>query len=231
MEDHVQHKKCHTAIMAIRRPSSSTFSVFKKEFLESLLWERHGGTLLTASPEIYDLCRLVQVGGEGKKGESDRLAYEYIAKHLTKYSVEVKLGCEVQLFKDQLSPLLTSTVIKPDVAIYCDNFPLMFFEVHSSPYECTLIKCIVTVTEQIRLHHLYDNTSQNITYTGFTFPKIGSKRCVAKVAVMWQEFKFKYTVEFLENPDNVASLVEKAVQKQLKIHLILNVNNCNHPWV
>ena len=182
----------------------------------SLLWERRGGTFLTASPEIYDLCRLVQVGGEGKKGESDRLAYEYIAKHLTKYSVEVKLGCEVQLFKDQLSPLLTSTVIKPDVAIYCDNFPLMFFEVHSSPYECTLIKCIVTVTEQIRLHHLYDNTSQNITYTGFTFPKIGSKRCVAKVAVMWQEFKFKYTVEFLENPDNVASLVEKAVQKAIE---------------
>ena len=30
---------------------------------------------------------------------------------------------------------------------------------------------------------------------------------------MWQEFKFTYTVEFLENPDNVASLVEKAVQK------------------
>ena len=40
--------------------------------------------------------------------------------------------------------------------------------------------------------------------------------CVAKVDVMWHEFKFMYTVEFLENPDNVASLVEKAVEKAIE---------------
>jgi hypothetical protein len=178
---------------------------------------------MTEAPETYDLCCLVEGEGKGGRGESDSFAHQYVANQLTMYleTVEVKKCHEVKLFRDYLSPLLTSTVVKPDVAVYCksDGFPLVFFEVHSSPYECTLIKCIVLASDQIRLHRLYDNTSENInsiTYTGFAFPQIGTKTCVAKVDVMWHEFQFMYSVEFIENSDNVASCIEKAVQKALE---------------
>ena len=183
--------------------------------MASKLWARGAeSALVYDSPMLYDLCRLVEVGGKGKgeRGESDREAHRYVAKTLANYDVEVKQGCEVQLFKDLLCPLLTSTVVKPDVTVYSDDFPLVFFEVQSSPYECTIIKCIVLVTDQLRLHRLYENTPKSVTCTGFTFPKIGSETCVAKIDVTWKNFVFVYNVQFLEDPEEVASSFVKAVQ-------------------
>ena len=74
------------------------------------------------------------------------------------------------------------------------------------------------MTDQIRLHRLYDNTSENVdslTYTGFTFPKIGTVTCVAKVDVWWHQFKFNYCVEFIDNSEDVENLIVTAVNKAI----------------
>ena len=59
--------------------------------MASKLWERGAeSALMYDSPMLYDLCRLVEVGGKGKgeRGESDREAHRYVAKTLANYDVE-----------------------------------------------------------------------------------------------------------------------------------------------
>ena len=117
-----------------KRPksSSSTFA-YEKEFSTSRLWARRGDTkIYDGPPESYDLCSLVEKDSDsgGVRGESDSFAHQYVEK-LTKdlhLPIEVKKGREVKLFR-RLDLLLTSIVVKPDVAIYYkgDDFSVVFF--------------------------------------------------------------------------------------------------------
>ena len=197
-------------------PSSSTFSRFRREFEQSTLWRRVSNETIEHPPAMYDLGRLVGKCGEGSKGESDTFARRYILDMLKGLGpITVVGGHELRLFKEQLTPLLTSTAVRPDVAVLCqDDFPLLCFEVHSSPFPCTIIQCIVLATDQVRLHRLF--TPNSIVCTAFALPKLNNKQCVVRVDVKWNKFGFEYGVLFVEDPSQVESLIVEAAQKALQ---------------
>ena len=170
---------------------------------------------MSGAPELYDLCAVAGKSGKGKGGESDSCAIECVTSFLKGLNVNVKGGIEVELFKELLTPILTTTKVKPDVYVFSERkFPLLLCEVHSSPYSCTIIKCITLVTDLVRLHRLH---GKDVTCTGFIFPKFGSKTCVAKVDVKWEQSKFCYNLQFLHDPTCVQSQIVDTVQKAIEV--------------
>ena len=161
------------------------------------MWKREPGgvSVYDDVPEVYDLATVVEEARVDTSGGNDISACRYVRSLLSMDSgiLEVKKGVEVKLLKDLLTPILTSTTSKPDVSVFSkdtEDFPLVLCEVHSSPYICTVIKCITVVSELVQLHRLHN---QSVTCTGLVFPKFGSKTCVTKVCVQWHLFKLSTT--------------------------------------
>ena len=196
-----------------KNPSSSTFSQFKREFEQSTLWRRVSDHTVEHPPQLYDLACLVGKGGKGSKGESDSLARSYILDILKGVSQSrVVGGCDLRLLKEHLTPLMTSTAVRPDVAVLSeDDFPLVCFEVHSSPFPCTIIKCVVLATDQVRLHRLF--THKEIICTAFALPKLHNKQCAVRIDVKWSQFGFEYGVYYIQDPNQVRSSIVGAVHK------------------
>ena len=79
----------------------------------------------------------------------------------------------------------------PDVTVHdrkVPDLPVILVEVHSSPYEDSIMKCIIGVVDQLRLYRSYN--SSITTCTGYVFPKLKVKQCVVEVQVTWTELVF-----------------------------------------
>ena len=122
------------------------------------------------------------------------------------FDVHVKVRKLVVLLKDKIPPMLCTSDQRPDVHVYGFNsradvpeaeIPATIIEVHSSPYENTIIKAILVGTDLCR--HYAEDSSQ---YTAFAFPKNCTKQCVVKVIIRWQGLSFKIFLELIEL-DNV----------------------------
>lgn len=89
---------------------------------------------------------------------------------------EVKRNCEVKEFKQLIRMLGMSTRERPDVGLYffekSGGLFIIGIEVHSSPFEHTIKKCIVGVTDALRL--IRANNSDISECVGFVFPKDGN---------------------------------------------------------
>jgi hypothetical protein len=86
--------------------------------------------------------------------------------------------------------------------------------VHSSPYSCTIIKCVTLVRDLVPLHRLHN---KSVTCTGFVLPKFGSNTCVTKVCVKWHRSKFTCNLLYVEDPTHVLGLIVEAVQKAIEV--------------
>ena len=81
--------------------------------------------------------------------------------------------CKTKLYDvDQftaLHPLIASSKMEPDLALYNDGIPLMLIEVVSSSYHNSIAHCIAALIFQLRYFRLYDPEITEVI--GYVFPK------------------------------------------------------------
>ena len=108
------------------------------------------------------------------------------------------------LEKTALTELVCTKNEKPDLFLCLkdDRIAQVTIEIHSSPYEETILKAILVAT----------NVNIN-TGTSFTFPKLpfAKKTCVVKVGIEWDGFLIKYELSPLMTRDEVARELRAAV--------------------
>ena len=117
------------------------------------------------------------------------------------YDIETATPC---LAKSNLAPLCASLDQRPDVLVSRgeDTTSLSLVEIHSSPYEDTIRKSIVTGLDLLRLRRTFSNDTTALTT--FAFPNLKEKQCVVKVQLRWENLFFKcfltpiYTIEEIE---------------------------------
>lgn len=85
----------------------------------------------------------------------------------------------------------------PDVAVYISDHIIEIIEVHSCQKKKSFINSIKkTILGLIDLLRYYKGICPKITKsTGFTFPKLETKKCVVKVDVEFKNFLFQYHLE------------------------------------
>ena len=103
------------------------------------------------------------------------------------YRTETAIPC---LADSSLVPLLASLDQKPDVSVLWDEeiTSVSLVEIHSSPYEDTIRKAIVTGLDLLRLRRTY--VSDTTAVTTFAFPNFKVKQCVVEVQLRWERFCF-----------------------------------------
>ena len=123
--------------------------------------------------------------------KSDDACCRYIRNKLSD-----RCSYEINGFLESLNSLPTlycNSGQKPDVMVFdinVPNLPVILVQLHSSPFQQSIVKCIIGVVDQLRLYRSYD--SSITTCTGYVFPKLGVKRCVVKVQVTWSRLVFLY---------------------------------------
>ena len=134
-------------------------------------------------------------------------------------TVELKVGERIKQFEYIYIPPIYCTMDQhPDVAIIrkCDGLTLLLVEVHSSPYERTIRKCMLGVSDLLRLHRAHDRNA--LRCCGFAFPKLPgrqpNKQCVVKVEVRWENLHFRCSLtpfeHILEAREAIMEELEKA---------------------
>ena len=101
-----------------------------------------------------------------------------------------------------MTPISTSTHIRPDVSVYNkNNIPLLFNEVHSSPYEQTIGKLVWVLIEHLRWLRNCKTTIHQCV--GFAFPK--------KVTCIWKAKTLHFQLDYSPLPcQEVAEAVRSA---------------------
>ena len=94
-----------------------------------------------------------------------------------------------------LAPFLSSLEQRPDISVSLSDecTAALLGEIHSSPYEDTLRKTVISALDLLRLRRMYSDEVSEIT--AFSFPKFDNDHCVVKVVVTWKDFTFWYTLE------------------------------------
>ena len=162
----------------------------------------------------YDLQHLARVFNvSSSEVESEVLAERCIKAIADQCGVRVttRRNKEVKL-TSELPPLYNSTHERPDILVYNkdSNRILLLIEVHSSPIIYTERKAVLGAADMIRFLRNSDKSFSE--FTSFVFPKIGEKQCIIKITVKWQEFKFMYSLQRLQDLQEAL----KGVQDLLK---------------
>ena len=185
-----------------RRLSSSGSTSATIDISELILLKRKLGSMTAeacAGKHIYNLAMLepslCQLGLD-----HDNFCFRYVSD-LVKGDpgLSTLLRQKVTHFAE-LHPLYATTDKRPDVLIARarDGFPLVQFEVHSSPFDNTIRKCILGAIDQLRLYRTFsENTAE---CSGFVFPKLTVLQCVVKVTVTWEKTIFSYSLTCIEEP-------------------------------
>ena len=108
-----------------------------------------------------------------------------------------------------LPPLVCTVDQRPDITVYppASDIPVTIVEVHSSPYESTIKKCLTGVVDLLRVYRSYDTSrTQSV---GYAFPKLDSNQCVVRVLVTWTNLSFRYALTLLETPEDVREDLER----------------------
>jgi len=157
-----------THAVMVRRNSSSASSVARYSVQERPLIGRDPSfpqVQTCAESNWYSLSDLLKSESDSAR-QSEGACKDYLAQilrqtHLNQYKFKVKpklAGLE------SLMPLYCSVPHLPDVQVFSSRvpgLPVVVVEVHSSPYGCTIEKCIMSVVEQLRLYRSYDTDITN----------------------------------------------------------------------
>ena len=206
--------------MASASPSSSDLS---KLILDDSIYGRIINSVevdACAEFKLYSLCDLrSEMVLHQRKGDSDRYCSHYIKTIIDDEGLNssYKMGksdteCE---YITKLSPLTASTKQRPDVSVYNhNNFPVLFIEVHSTSFVTTIRKCIIGVSDQLRLYRMYDCNYSSLT--AFAFPKLplpasNNRQCVIQVEVALKGLRFEYFLTPLKKIE-VRNAVLKVLQ-------------------
>ncbi len=178
------------------KPNASSSSMSQNLQLYSDLVSRSLNWRKTAS-KCADLTQynLLDMGEGVEEESSEQRCLEVVQRILgrTAYGKWYKYQCTKQNDDlESLLPLYCTPNQRPDVLVFekGNRLPVLVIEVHSSPYDRTIEKCIMSVMEQLRLYRLYRPDID--TCTGFAFPKLPTsqkenKQCVVKVQVTWKD--------------------------------------------
>lgn len=158
---------------------------------------------------LTDLLADVEVTEKMRKNEE--ACGVYLQKILPGYGIKVER--ELQNLKG-LPNLYCTGKQRPDVQVedLSKNQICLVSEVHSSPFDDTIQKCVMSVVELNRVHRSFN--SEINTYIGFAFPKLDVDQCVVKVMVTW-EFPFFYTLTCLDRTE-VEATVQSAVDENAR---------------
>ena len=201
-------KKPRTHAASPLRDSASISSQSVRMYVEDLV-KRNPLSLSPDDCASYKLYTLEEVLGSAglsvvmsanKKETSDQACCRYVTK-----KVSIRYSCEctkmVQALKD-IPPLFCTLKQFPDVMVFkpgepvMPKLPVLTVEVHSSPFQYTIMKCIIGVLDQLRLYRSYD--PRIVTCTGFAFPKLNIKQCVVKVQVTFAKLRFQYMLTAID---------------------------------
>ena len=118
-----------------------------------------------------------------------------------KYDIETATPC---LAEASLEPLCASFDQKPDVSVsrVGEITSVSLVEIHSSPYEDTIRKAIVTGLDLLRLRRTH--SSDTTALTTFAFPNLKVKQCVVKVQLRWENFSFKCYLTPINTVEEIA---------------------------
>ena len=171
--------------------------------LSNLLW-----TDLKALAQFLS----VSVSGVG----SEELAKRCMKAIADRCGVKVKTrrNREVKL-TSELPPLVISTHERADVLVYNEDGSkvALLIEVNSSHMLFTERKAVLGAADMIRFLR-----NSNIMFSGFTsfvFPKIGSRQCIIKVTVKWQELRFVYSLQRLPDMQEALDAVQDVLKCQM----------------
>ena len=163
--------------------------------------------------KAYNLADLTGSKQNASWGESDSICLNYMKQIFPEPTYKCVKGV-VKKFR-VLPPLVCSTTKVPDVCVYYNKILVLQVEVHSSPFSCTIKKCIIGLVNQLRL---YRATNPDIrSCIGFCFPKLPStsascnKQSVVQVKVTWENLVFIYELESLRS-ENVGTALTTSIK-------------------
>lgn len=94
---------------------------------------------------------------------------------------------------------MNSKIARPDVSCHLpqDKTAATIVEVHSSPFEDTIFKCILLGADLLCVHRMYDVAEWHII---FLFPKLPTQQCthhqsVVQLNITWELFQLHYTLD------------------------------------
>ncbi len=115
----------------------------------------------------------------------------------------------------KLPPLVTSTHERADVLVYNkeDTKVVLLVEVNSSPMLYTERKAVLGAADMLRLLR---HTDKNFSvFTSFVFPKKECPQCVIKVTVKWQNLRFRYALQRLQDRQQAVGEVQAVLIHQM----------------
>ena len=158
--------------------------------------------------------------GGGEKGEEEK-SEALCCRYLETFR-EVDSTVELQVRErikqlEYIPPIYCTTDECPDVAIIrkCDGLTLLLVEIHSSTYEKTIRKCLLGVSDLLRLHRAHDRNVSRCC--GFAFPKLPgkqpNKQCVVKVEVSWENLHFQCSLTPFEHSLEARAAIMEELEK------------------
>ena len=209
-------------------PSSSASKFpYRNALYDSTLWKQH-----TASPSVVDCCHnefclydLSDLGQHfglkemaGDHLESATYCKRLLQKLLNEDDIEIVIESSVPgLENSAISELACSKVQIPDLYLKGkdEDYAQMVMEICSSPYEDTIRKCILGLTDLLRIRTMFNPNEKRMV--GFCFPKLpqgaraGKKLCVVELEVYWEGFQFVYKLKPLKTHEVAGRISEAKV--------------------
>ena len=173
-------------------------------------------------PEEYTLNDLLQDGfrsEEVKKGVLEKRAEKWIKAmvgDIKGRQIQVSSECAMPNPLPNFQPFKGNYVIKPDVTVMECNLSILTFEVVSgNNYQKTVTKSIENCVEMLRIWRTC-NPSVDVC-TCFVFPDSQHKSCVMKVSVKFEEYIFRYSLEYVLQKDVRQEIKEQINKWEFKI--------------
>ena len=166
---------------------------------------------------LYDLEALAQfLCVRSFKGGHEDVAERCVKAIAERCGVNVntRRNREVQL-TSKLPPLVTSTHERADVLVYNkeDTKVVLLVEVNSSPMLYTERKAVLGAADMLRLLR---HTDKNFSvFTSFVFPKKECPQSVIKVTVKWQNLRFRYALQRLQDIQQAVGEVQAVLIHQM----------------
>ncbi len=218
MAAHRSSRRVTHAVPRIK-PNASISSQSRNLGLYSDLVSRSLGSKTASQCAGLTQYNLIDIGGGVEKESSEQRCLEVVRSILgrTPHGKQYKYECNTR--NDDLKslpPLFCTPNQGPDVLVFEEGnrLPVLVIEVHSSSYDQTIEKCIMSVMEQLRLYRSYSPDID--TCTGFAFPKLPTsrqenKQCVVKVQVTWKDLNFVYDLTTIPKEHVARTLSDTAL--------------------
>ena len=173
-------------------------------------------------PEEYTLNDLLQDGFRSeqvKKGVLEKRAEKWIEAmvgDIKERQIQVSSVCAMPNPLPSFQPFKGNYSIRPDVTVMECNLSILTFEVVSgNNYQKTVTKSIENCVEMLRIWRTC-NPSVDVC-TCFVFPDSKHKSCVMKVSVKFEEYIFRYSLEYLFRKDVRQEIKEQINKWEFKI--------------